>query len=93
MRRCRRQSFSRQVVTTWEGGAQAWRKTDFSPLPCARVLLVADADDPGRMAMRDLGAHLLKHGARVRILQPPGDDGADIADKIEQAVRRRHLLG
>ena len=32
----------------------------------------------------DLGAHLLKHGARVRIVQPPGDDGADIADKIEQ---------
>ena len=77
-------AFPGKVVTTWEGGAQAWRKTDFSPLPCARVLLVADADDPGRMAMRDLGAHLLKHGARVRILQPPGDDGADIADKIEQ---------
>ena len=35
------------LVTTWSGGASAWRRTDFSPLYGRRVYLMPDNDDPG----------------------------------------------
>ena len=76
------------VVTTWAGGAAAWRKTDWGPLDNRRVLLVADADDPGRKAMRDLAAHLSPRAAEVRIALPDGDDGHDVADEIEAGGAR-----
>ena len=76
------------AVTTWAGGSAAWRKTDWGPLDNRRVFLVADADDPGRKAMRDLAAQLEPRVAEVRIALPDGDDGRDIADEIEAGGAR-----
>ena len=75
-------------VTTWAGGSAAWRQTDWKPLAGRRVLLVADADKPGRKAMRDLAAHLAPSAAEVRIALPEGDDGRDVADEIEAGGAR-----
>lgn len=68
------------LVTTWLGGAKAWRKTDWTPLAGRQVKLLADADDPGRAAMRELGRRLLELRCEVLAAFPAGDDGADIAD-------------
>jgi putative DNA primase/helicase len=46
------------VVTTWPGGAQAWKLADLSPLKGRRVDLWPDADKPGREAMERLAAIL-----------------------------------
>jgi putative DNA primase/helicase len=46
------------VVTTWPGGAQAWKLADLSPLKGRRVDLWPDADKPGRDAMDRLAAIL-----------------------------------
>ena len=75
-------SFPDAVVTTWQGGSDAWRSTDWEPLAGRDVLLLADADDPGREAMRQIAEHLVSMGCTVRIHLPSGDDGRDIADSL-----------
>ena len=47
------------------------------------MLLVADANDPGRKAMEAVAKCLHSLGCKVRIYLPEGDDGNDIADWIE----------
>ena len=69
-----------QTVTTWAGGSNGWGRTDWSTLAGRDVSLIADADEPGRTAMVKIADILIKHGARVRIAMPEGDDGADVAD-------------
>ena len=69
-------------VTTWAGGAKAWPKTDWEPLAARRVAVIADADEPGRMAARGIAARLHKFGCAVRIALPEGDSGEDVADWI-----------
>lgn len=74
------------IVTTWTGGAKAWKQTDWKPLKGRTVVLWPDADDPGRKVMRDIAAHLTKLGCTVVVLEP-GDDlpkGYDIADALEK---------
>ena len=71
-----------QTVTTWAGGANAWNRTDWSVLAGRRVSLLADADDPGRRAMLLLAEHLAGIGCVVKIAQPEGDNGSDVADWI-----------
>ena len=72
------------AVTTWAGGTKAWAKTDWQQLAAREVLLVADADRPGRAAMRKLAAHLVAMGCAVRLFLPPGNDSHDIADAVDQ---------
>lgn len=70
------------VATTWAGGARAWNQTDWQPLSGHDVLLLADANEVGRSAMRGIAAHLTSIGCVVRVHLPPGDDGHDIADQL-----------
>ena len=70
------------AVTTWAGGSGAWRLADWEPLAGRDVLLLADADDPGREAMRQIAEHLASRGCTVRVHLPDGDDKDDIADWI-----------
>lgn len=72
--------FPDHSATTWAGGSGAWELTDWEPLAGRDVLLLADADDPGREAMSGIAAHLTTMGCTVRIHLPSGDDGQDIAD-------------
>ena len=73
----------RQQMTTWSGGTANWRKTDWSPLAGREVSLLADADEAGRKAVREIAAHLAGLGCNVRVGFPEGDDGEDIADWLE----------
>ena len=72
------------IVTTWAGGSKAWAKTDWRPLTGREILSVSDADEPGRIAMRELASHLAPMGCTVRLYLPEGDDGYDIADAVDQ---------
>ena len=72
------------LVTTWSGGTKSWRKTDWSALSGRAVNLIADADTPGREAMKAIAAHLHGLDCNVRIALPEGETGDDIADGIEQ---------
>ncbi|HZM35468.1 MAG TPA: CHC2 zinc finger domain-containing protein, partial [Burkholderiales bacterium] len=72
------------VVTTWPGGAQAWRHADLNPLKGRRVDLWPDADEPGREAMAKLAGILAdKRGLACtgKMIdtsdQPEGFDAAD----------------
>ena len=76
--------FRDRVATTWAGGARAWNLTDWQPLNGRDVLLLADANEAGHEAMRDIAAHLESIGCSVRVHLPPGDDGQDIADWLEE---------
>ena len=46
--------FQDHLATTWAGGADAWSRTDWQPLSGRDVLLLADANEVGRRAMRDI---------------------------------------
>ena len=78
-------AFPKAVVTTWHGGAKAWKYTDWSPLEGRRVLLVSDADSEGRKCMFDLARHLKGlECTDIRIALPEGEDHRDIADEIAE---------
>lgn len=79
------QVFPDCVVTTWSGGTNAWAETDWQPLADRKVLLVADADEPGRRTMLELATRLASMGCTVHHFLPnTRDDGYDIADAVEQ---------
>ena len=81
--------FLDHAATTWAGGSRAWKQTDWTPLCGRQVLLLADADDPGREAMRAVAAHLTSIGCVARVCLPPGDDGYDIADALDRDGEER----
>ena len=72
------------LVTTWGIGAGNWKDTDHSPVFKCNVLLVSDADEPGRRAMRELAAHLHENGCSVEIALADGEDHSDVTDWVEQ---------
>jgi hypothetical protein len=76
--------FPAHVAVTWAGGAKAVTKADWRPLAGRSVILWADADTPGRMAMDTLAAILKSYGCSVAIadLAAFGDvsEGWDAAD-------------
>ena len=72
------------VATTLPGGANAWKHADLKPLAGRDMLLVADADDPGREAMHGIASHLASMGCTVRVHLPPGDDGSDIVNWLDE---------
>jgi hypothetical protein len=73
------------TVTTWAGGAQAWRHSDWSPLAGRDVIIWPDADPVGRQAAAELAASLASSVERVRIVNPNGaDPGWDVADAIQK---------
>lgn len=85
------------AVTTWAGGAAAWRKTDWRPLAGRNVILWPDADEPGKNAMRAIYEHLVwTIGAKVRLIELPSDlpSGWDAADLLQgdPAGHRRMLI-
>ena len=74
--------------TTWPGGADApgqkVLRADWSPLEGKEVVLIADADAPGRASMINLAHHLTEIGAaRISVVLPTGSSKQDIADWIK----------
>lgn len=78
---------SRTVVTTWAGGANAWHKTDWTPLHGRPLLLVADGNEVGHRAMERIADHLAPDCPNIVIVRPPlpaeGEKARDIGDEIE----------
>lgn len=73
-----------QVAVGWPGGAQGIRHADWSAMAGRRVVLVPDADEPGRAAMRWLADHLFGLGCTVKMADPDDDkpSGWDLADAL-----------
>ena len=76
-------AFPKALVTTWANGGKAYERTDLTPLHGRRVLLVADADDVGRKAMRAIAALLHADCAAVRLALPEGETHDDVADWVD----------
>ncbi|OOY27839.1 hypothetical protein BMI90_11595 [Thioclava sp. L04-15] len=98
-------AFPNAVSSTWAGGCNAVRKTDFSPLRGRDVILFPDNDTPGLEAMqkireilRDVGAKRVRQvdiaGLAMRVLgsAPEKCDIADLADAGLDSARFEELL-
>ena len=70
-------------VSTWAGGTPAWKKTDWTPLEGRKVVIVADADPPGRKAATDL-AQYLSDKATVRLALLEGATGTGLDDVLDR---------
>ena len=83
---------AKTVVTTWAGGAVAWKHTDLTPLHGRSLLLVADGDEAGHQSMRGLAEHLSPHCPHIMLVLPPlageGEKAEDIADVIESRKKK-----
>ena len=76
-------AFPKTFFTTFAGGSQAWRKTDYSPLIGRNVTLLADTDSIGRECFTAVGDHLATIGVTdIRIGLPAGESKDDIVDWI-----------
>jgi hypothetical protein len=73
------------LVITWQGGCNAWEKTDWAPLVGRKVALWPDADTVGIAAMIKLADYLSSIGVSVRLIRPDSDwpPSHDFAD-LEQ---------
>ena len=70
-------------VTTWPGGSAAWQKANWKPLAGKHVILLADADEPGRKCMVEIAHHLRSLGnGELQLILPEGDTKEDVADWI-----------
>ena len=77
-----REAWPTQTTTCWPGGANSWERVDWTPLQQRRVTLLADADDPGRDAMRGIAAILSGLECEVLVALPDGDTGLDLSDLL-----------
>ncbi len=76
--------YDKMFPVTWVGGANAWQRTDFSPLHGRPLTLVADGDEGGHKAMKSIAAQLHPHCHDILLVLPTiAPDGPDIADVIE----------
>jgi len=83
------------VVMTWSGGSKAAGKNDWSPLAGRRVVILPDADTPGREAAEAVRKLALAAGADgVGVVQLPADlpQGWDCADDFPAGFDRLALL-
>jgi putative DNA primase/helicase len=75
------------VVMTWPGGAQAWKKVDWSAIAGRKVLMWPDADDPGTKAMHDIAQHIRGAAPEIKIIDIDGlADGFDAADALADGM-------
>ena len=66
----------------WAGDANAWKKTDWSPVYGRPLLLVANGDEGGHDCMRALAAFLRPHCPDIKlVLPPPAKGGPGVADE------------
>ena len=72
------------LITTWVGGSNKVRKTDWSPLQHKRVIIWADNDEPGYKAQREI-LSLLPHAQCVTI---PHDkpEKWDLYDAVKEGI-------
>ena len=64
-------------ATTCPGGANKWRPEYNKYFQGADVVIVPDADEPGRKHAHDVGTHLNPAAKRVRVLELPAKDASE----------------
>lgn len=78
------------VVMTWPGGAQAWKKVDWSPLAGRAVLMWPDNDGPGYSAMGSIANHIKASCPEIKLIDSSKDDavpdGWDAADALADGM-------
>ena len=83
-----KENFKSTTVCTWACGVNSLRLTDFSHLYGRSVLLVADSNPEGYLAMADLARHLVKHSSVSLVLPTLTWKGSfDIADQISKEIK------
>ena len=70
------------LVSACGGSSKNIESTDWSPLYGHRVVIFADADEPGRKFAKAVGKHLHENQCEVKFILPPGDDHYDVADAV-----------
>jgi putative DNA primase/helicase len=77
------------AAVTSSHGSSAAAKTDWTPLEKLDVVILPDNDTPGDKYARDVTKILVKHGARVKVVNLPGiPDGGDIVEFIDAGGTR-----
>ncbi|MEO5368503.1 MAG: CHC2 zinc finger domain-containing protein [Magnetococcus sp. DMHC-1] len=82
-----KQLLFRPVVITWPGGGQAFQYADWSPIQGRKVVIIPDADEPGRKTAKGIAILLHDLGIQdIRMVIPPHDlpSGWDLADALEK---------
>lgn len=72
--------FTAYDVVTWSGGAQAWKKTDWSSLADRKVIIWPDADEPGIATGQALLVQLKEICIQVKLINTDKADGWDAYD-------------
>ena len=80
-----------RAITTFAGGSDNWRYSDWNPLRNRDVLLIADADQGGHRAMKGIGNHLQAMGCQVEICLPEDNDKSDLYDWIEAGTAAERI--
>lgn len=81
------------VVVTWQGGAHAWRHTDWSLLVGHPCVIWPDNDAPGINAASGIKDHLTSIGISVGIVElPDAPEGWDLADELPNDFTTQHIL-
>jgi len=73
-------------IITWQGGAKAILKTDWSPLKDKQILLWPDADGPGFAAMKQIENLLLDHVTKLKFIETDRTNGWDAADAEQEGM-------
>jgi putative DNA primase/helicase len=78
------QLFPASVAITWPGGTQSVEHADWSPVYGRRVVVIPDADEPGREAARYIMALLSTNRCQVKWVdpEPTRPKGWDLADGL-----------
>jgi putative DNA primase/helicase len=80
------------VASCWQGGTNAWRKSDWGVVAGRRVILWPDADEPGRKAMAEVAGHIA-HGCDVQVVDTEGLPAKwDVADADWTAAEAKEWL-
>lgn len=81
------------VVTTWQGGSNAWQNTDWSSLAGHRVVIWPDNDSPGVNAGAEIQAILaaLKVPTSMVQISSAFPDGWDLGDKLPEKYTGKQI--
>ena len=81
------------VVTTWQGGSNAWQNTDWSPLAGHRVVIWPDNDGPGVNAGAEIQAVLaaLKVPNSIVQISSAFPDGWDLGDELPEKYTGKQI--
>lgn len=81
------------VITTWQGGSNAWEQTNWSALAGHRVVIWPDNDGPGVNAGADIQALLAGLGVPTSLVQISSafPDGWDLADPLPEKYTEKQI--